>query len=116
VSAGKHTQGPWIAGTSDNGNNLIVANNGATFIAEARYSRRYPSSIQEHNANARLIASAPELLAALQQAEKCLRWAAQESAGRVKQEIVGGWIHHADQAIAAIARATNQTDAKETTS
>jgi hypothetical protein len=43
---------------------------------------------------------------ALREAENCLRWAAQEANGRVKREIVGGWLHHADKARAAIVKAT----------
>lgn len=57
-------------------------------------------------ANARLIAAAPDLLAELQKAELALRYAAQESAGKVRKEIVGGWLYHANKAKAAIAKAT----------
>jgi len=57
------------------------------------------------NAVMPLMAAAPELLAALQDAEKTLRWAAQRSAGRVAAEVVGGWLYHADNARAAIAKA-----------
>lgn len=46
-----------------------------------------------------------ELLEELSEAERVIRWAAQESAGRVKQEIVGGWLHHANKIKAAIAKA-----------
>jgi hypothetical protein len=60
----------------------------------------------EQLANARLIAAAPELLAALQEAERVIRWAAQEADGRIKREIVGGWKHHANLAREAIAKAT----------
>ena len=55
---------------------------------------------------ANLFAAAPVLLAALQETERVIRWAAQESQGRVKSEIVGGWLHHAGKARAAIAAAT----------
>lgn len=47
----------------------------------------------------------PELLEALGEAESVIRYAAQESVGRVKAEIVGGWLHHANKARAAIAKA-----------
>ena len=47
-----------------------------------------------------------DVVAALDEAERVIRFAAQESQGRVKAEIVGGWIHHADLARSAIARAT----------
>ena len=56
--------------------------------------------------HAPLVASAPELLAALLQAELVIRHAAQEGAGRIKKEIVGGWLYHANQVRAAIAKAT----------
>jgi hypothetical protein len=46
-------------------------------------------------ANARLIAAAPDLLEALREAWNVLCYAAQESKGKVRKEIVGGWIHHA---------------------
>lgn len=56
----------------------------------------------EHDDNAAsgsavLVAAAPELLAALRQAEAIIRHAAQESAGRVKAEIVGGWLFEASE-------------------
>jgi hypothetical protein len=65
----QHTPGPWVAGTSYSGNNIVCA--GTALICEARKTRRkaYPSNTSEHNANARLIASAPDLLAALQEVE-----------------------------------------------
>jgi hypothetical protein len=63
---------------------------------------------------AELYAAAPELLAALAEAEKVIRWAAQEADGRVKAEIVGGWIHHANRVRAAIEKATGLTPTPET--
>ncbi len=45
------------------------------------------------------------LLAAMSMAENALRWAAQEARGKIKKEIVGGILYHAEQARAAIARA-----------
>jgi hypothetical protein len=50
--------------------------------------------------------AAPDLLEACKEAERVIRWAAQESQGRVKATIVGGWVHHADKLHAAIAKAT----------
>jgi hypothetical protein len=64
-----------------------------------------PASEEFRHEDARLIAAAPELLAALKEAESAIRWAAQEAAGRVKSEIVGGWLYHAEQAREAIAKA-----------
>ena len=62
--------------------------------------------VYEGKENANLIAASPELLEACVQAEKVLRWAAQESKGRVKSEIVGGWLHHADEIQSVINKAT----------
>ena len=47
--------------------------------------------------DAQLLAAAPQLLDALKEARTVLKWAAQESKGKVKAEVVGGWIHHADK-------------------
>lgn len=52
-----------------------------------------------------LFAAAPELLEALKEAERVIRWAAQEACGRVEKSIVGGWVHHADKISCTIARA-----------
>jgi hypothetical protein len=43
------------------------------------------------------------LLDALAEAERVIRWAAQESTGKVKAELVRGWLHHADKIRAIIA-------------
>lgn len=53
--------------------------------------------------NADLTAERDRLRGALGEAERVIRWAAQEATGKVKAEIVGGWIHHADIARAALA-------------
>ena len=52
----KHTQGPWIVSWSDHDNNGPVY-----FIDNVKIG----TSDKEHDANARLIAAAPELLEAL---------------------------------------------------
>jgi len=57
----------------------------------------------------RLRDAAPELLEALREAERVIRWAAQEAQGRVKTEIVGGWKYHADKVRSAIAKAEGRT-------
>ena len=59
----------------------------------------------EEFANAHLIAAVPELLASLEEAHRVLMWAIQESEGRVKQEIRGGWKYHADRIKATIVKA-----------
>lgn len=46
-----------------------------------------------------------EMLDALKLARNVIRHAAQESAGRVPRAIVGGWVYHAEQIEAVIAKA-----------
>lgn len=60
-------------------------------------------------ANSSLMAAAPELLKELKQAEAVIRHAVQESQGRVKAELVGGWLHHANQIRQVIAKATAES-------
>jgi hypothetical protein len=56
-------------------------------------------------AEAQAIAALPDLLVALEQSYETLQWAAQEAKGKVKAEIVVGWLHHAEQAKAALVKA-----------
>jgi hypothetical protein len=51
------------------------------------------------------MAAGPELLEALRESERVIRWAVQRSAGRVRADVVGGWMHQAERASAAIAKA-----------
>lgn len=102
----KHTPGPWELQL------LPPTGTSMTYIgirqAETRKSVGYAQSSESADiaeANARLIAAAPELLEALRAAESALRWAVQESAGKVRREIVGGWLHHADECRSVIAKA-----------
>ena len=101
----QHTTGPWTQGDDNSlsiyGKYTSVAKVDGTHATGARTE-------EEAQANARLIASAPELLAALQQAALVLKWAVQESKGKVKAEIVGGWAHHAEKAMGIIAAATGE--------
>ncbi len=60
MSEQKHTPGPWVSAPQRT-NTLIVAANG-TRVAES-----YGVTDEEPRANARLIAAAPELLAALKE-------------------------------------------------
>lgn len=57
---------------------------------------------------ARLIVAAPEMLEALQMARNVIRHVVQESSGRVKSELVGGWEHHASEIEDTIALSTGQ--------
>lgn len=94
-----HTPGPWAVESDTD----IVSNSG-DFVASCHEPESGVGTAREY-ANARLIAAAPRILAALRTAENALRYAAQESAGRVRSEIVGGWLYHADQCRAVIADA-----------
>ena len=85
-----HTPAPWVASSPSEvtGEVEIYAEATGRTIARIR---------DDGNAfgNAKLLERAPEMLAELRRAEAALRWAAQESAGRVRKEIVGGFLHHA---------------------
>lgn len=61
----KHTQGPWVAIPMPDGSIDICKSNAGYHIAQMLYTG-YPADVQ---ANARLIAAAPDLLAALEIAE-----------------------------------------------
>jgi hypothetical protein len=63
----KHTPGNWRTGEDDNGSLLSVFANG-----EIVCDCDFPSDPERATANARLIAAAPELLAALQM--MCSEW------------------------------------------
>lgn len=105
-----HTQGQWevLPGKDATGDETLCIRGNGEFIATmdvvsidgAPY--RLPDNGE---ANARLIAAAPELLAECEEAERALRWAAQEAKGKVRAEVVGGWLHRADRVKAAIAKA-----------
>jgi hypothetical protein len=71
----KHTEGPWRADDNGDGTSCITAGRGCD-VADTRASVDEP-------ANARLIAAAPELLAALDLAETYLDDGAPASALRV---------------------------------
>ena len=114
-----HTPGPWgWAGVTQ-----IATGKGSYVVATVGEEKRVCSLSRETQGTAALIADAPILLArckeleaenkrlreALEEAENTIRWAAQESRGRVKAEIVGGWVHHADTARAALAAAESES-------
>ena len=101
----KYTPGPWDFETTDEG---TTDQRTRVYGAGILVADLFPPVCQEETpmvaANARLIAAAPELLAALGECERALRWAAQEAQGRVRAEIVVGWLHHAQSARALLAR------------
>ena len=88
----KHTPGPWIATASDNGEWGVDAASGWG-IATVAGSAGYGPGNDESDANARLIAAAPDLLAA------CKALYAQHKPGK------GQCCEAADMAFAALAKA-----------
>ena len=105
----KHTPGPW---KYEGGYDPLphdyccsterISAGGVTIAEVATCEDDTCPGVREGWMNARLIAAAPELLDALEKAERVIRWAAQESDGKVQREIVGGWRHHAAQLRALI--------------
>lgn len=65
-------------------------------------------------ANAELIVRSPDMLEELKAAEATLRWAVRESQGRVKREIVGGWLHRAESIATIVAIAEGRLDPPKT--
>lgn len=61
--------------------------------------------VQACNAHDALVAQRDELVAALEEAWRVICWAAQESQGKVRKEIVGGWLDHAARINSRIAKA-----------
>jgi hypothetical protein len=103
----EHTSGPW----QSQGLTVFADGHGAsTFKIVAEVNGNLGNwSDPLPVANARLIASAPELLEALRECERVIRWAAQRSVGRVRADVVGGWLHQAEKANAAIAKAEGRS-------
>jgi len=98
----KHTEGPWEVERVNKADLRITAP--SRHIAKLV---RYGSAVEQNMdfGNAALIAAAPDMLEALEEAERVLRWAAQESQGKVNQEMVRGWVYHADKITSAINKA-----------
>lgn len=66
MSEPKHTQGPWCIHTETQPHGCPIVGNGrGLMLAMLSHSINYPDQRDEANANARLIAAAPELLEAL---------------------------------------------------
>ena len=99
----QHTNSPWRVEDGEGGEHYEIRFRGVGSVAAVW------GVTDESAANARLIASAPELLESLRECERALRWAAQRSAGRVRADVVGGWLHQAEQASAAIAKAEGRS-------
>jgi len=94
-----HTPGPWrvdtgqMAGCGPTSRYLYVSANGTTVCA---FNTDHPRP--KHYADARLIAAAPELLAACQRVQRAIYWA--ETADRLSQDEIDAIL------VDAIAKAT----------
>ncbi len=64
--ANKHTPGPWKVGTPGPNGCYTVGTQGGLMTAMIAHSICEPDQIETANANARLIAASPDLLAACQ--------------------------------------------------
>ena len=113
----RHTPGPWRIhdGEQPCASHLVltseypIARESVAYVADNRAQVFVGDKSADRSlANARLIAAAPELLAELQTAWNVICCAAQESQGKVRKEIVGGWLDHAARINAAINKATTK--------
>jgi len=68
----KHTPGPWSIHWGSSGNRCLEIHHEKTIVAHAT---DYSIDGAERSANARLIAAAPELLAALEDSERIISFA-----------------------------------------
>ena len=64
----KHTTGPWKQGTRGPNGCPIIGNGRGLMIAMLAHSDKVPDQVEQAEANALLIAAAPEMLEALQDA------------------------------------------------
>jgi hypothetical protein len=94
----QYTPGPWVIDGSVNAENLDVINSEGR-IAMIDDSRSTGWNVPTINANARLIAAAPDLLAALIECERIANELFQETG-------LHEYMHASDRAREAIAKAT----------
>lgn len=90
----KHTPGPWHTGGYSS--RIIYAGDGFAVADATVFHGRHEG---EHEANARLIAAAPELLDVLQEVTRCLAWHEEQHGVGMDRKAV-------ESARAAIAKAT----------
>ena len=120
MTAAKHTPGPWQVGSRHTSNGVWTQ--GGDLIASTHSSQRAvdrDAQILEQDANARLIAAAPELLDALRKCVNLLEETERESGrlveyGEEDPFRMGEWFECDDNALfeaarAAIAKAEGQT-------
>jgi hypothetical protein len=98
MSESKHTPGPWVAEIGGQGSFMIEDSNARVLCQRAAW---YSSMVDESEANARLIAAAPDLLAALIAIADQL-----ERVGDTRRHKDGQYI---DEARAAIAKAEGRS-------
>ncbi|HCK4463466.1 TPA: hypothetical protein N0H24_006107 [Pseudomonas aeruginosa] len=98
--ANKHTPGPWKVGTPGPNGCYTVGTQGGLMTAMIAHSICEPDQIETANANARLMAAAPEMLGALQHIEEYWNRDSNE------QAMTDALWHIIETAQAAIAKAT----------
>jgi hypothetical protein len=103
-----HTPGPWTLDFYGD-NEIDVYGSDETLVCAMRGGSTAQDDDESSTLDAQLVAAAPELLESLREAERVMRWAAQMSAGRVRADVVGGWLDHARRASAVIDKAEGRT-------
>lgn len=98
----KHTPGPWKYSTKPHPNGCPIIGSGPLMVAMLAHSVNHDEQREIAIANARLIASAPELLASLQ---KLVAECVNPNDGSEYED--GEW-HTLDKGRAAIAKATGE--------
>ncbi len=98
-----HTPGPWATSSADETVVLTAYESGRAFVASTLAFNSSVADARDH-ANARLIAAAPDLLAALEDAEFLLR-----KAGQLSGPMQDSFKRSASDARAAIAKARDQS-------
>lgn len=104
-SEAKHTPGPWVIGGQSEGGKYININGGGRIIARVMFSKP-TDPFPADDANARLIAAAPDLLEALKKCRSELHLLKDGSVGGVPNTIAALIHERIELADAAIAKAT----------
>jgi len=98
-----YTKGPWRIGNTSNTEQDIFNGDGSVYIGFV--SNTNTQSIEENKANARLIASAPDLL------EAC-KWAFVQLGGQLKNYAVGTDLIHKKEACIKLEQAIAKVEGK----
>ena len=103
---GKHTKGPWkVTGMA-----LNIEGGGQGMIAATRFLGGVPEKMEEHKANAVLMASAPDLLAACREARETLLELSSLAGDNDPQFNPGGRAH---KAAGKLLRALNEAEGRK---